>query len=220
MYTHSRARAAAVAAVIAGFALSVLGASSVCLASNSASDAAAWQGGWGSAKGWWGPGWWGTGQFVDVLPSGYQSFWWQGKPYYFGDSTFYAWNGDVGKYEQVTPPIGFNQPPSQLVTMSQGIPKLSARLFVYPEAGQTSADQARDEAECHKLASAKEAPPAAPTPPPSPPPTARRGRRPGGRRGGPSAAPEPASSIDTLNLQHAVLSAEAACLEKKHYSVR
>jgi hypothetical protein len=219
MHTSSRARWRVVAAVIAGFALAGLGANPVCRASNSGTDTASWPGGWGSAKGWWGPGWWGTGQFVDVLPSDAQSFWWQGKPYYFGGATFYAWNGDVGKYEEVTPPIGFNQPLSPYVSMSKGVPKLSGQLFIYPESGQTAAEQSRDEAECHKLALAKETPPATPTPPPSARQGRRRGRRPAGRRRA-TAAPVPATPVDTLTLQHAVLSAEAACLEKRHYSVR
>jgi len=219
MQMSSRVGCPAVAAVIVGFALGMLGSSAVCLASSSAADGAGWQGGWGSAKGWWGPGWWGTGRFVDVLPWDYQSFWWQGKPYYYGGTFFYAWNGDVGKYEVVTPPVGFNQPRSEYVTMSNGIPKLSGRLFVYPERGQTSAEQARDESECHRLALAKEMPAPALNPPPSPPPARRRGRR-RGSRGGASAAPVSTSSVDTLSLQHAVLSADAACLEKRHYSVR
>jgi hypothetical protein len=221
LWTPSRTRRPLITTVIAGLALATLGASAVCSASSPPSASADWQGGWGSAKGWWGPGWWGTGRFLDVLPWDYQSFWWQGKPYYFGGETFYAWNGDVGKYEQVTPPVGFNQPRSEYVAMSNGIPKLSHRLFAYPEAGQSPAEQMRDQAECLKLASAHEA---AEAPKPvvrKPPARGPRGRRVGRRRGVASAAtPESTKPVITLSLQHAALAAEATCLEKRHYSVR
>lgn len=214
------------AAAIAGLAVGVIALGTVCLARSHASPKPSWQGGWGSANGWWGPGWWGTGRFVSVLPWDYQSFWWQGKPYYFGGATFYAWNGDVGKYEEVTPPIGFNQPLSTYVQMSNGIPKLSRHLFAYPAAGQSPAEQARDESECLRLASTKDAPHAPPKPvakpvvrrgPPGrrPPPGARRGPR---RR--PASAPIPAAPVDTLAMQHALLHDEATCLEKRHYVVR
>lgn len=206
--------------LVASLALSALGAGGVCLARTARSRGNEWHGGWGSASGWWGPGWWGTGRFVSVLPWNYQSFWWDGKPYYFGGDAFYAWNGDVGKFEEVTPPIGFNQPRNQYVKMSNGIPKLSIRLFAYPEAGQSPAQQARDKADCMKLAKAKDAPHAAPVKP-SPRKRAKpvgRGRR--GRRHHASTPVASPSKIDTLALQHALLSDAAACLRKRHYSVR
>lgn len=220
MRTSGRSRQGLVTLVAASLALSALGTGGVCLARGSRSRASEWHGGWGSLNGWWGPHWWGTGRFISVLPWNYQSFWWDGRPYYFGGASFYAWNGAVGKFEEVTPPIGFNQPHSRYVKMSNGIPKLSGRLFAYPERGQGPAQQARDKAACMKLAKAKDAPhPAAAKPPPSKPARpVRRGRR--GRRRHASAPVASPSQIDTLALQHALLSDEATCLRKRHYSVR
>jgi hypothetical protein len=216
--------------------------------SASTSDSGDWHGGWGSATGWWGQGWWGEGKFLDVLPWNYQSFWWKGMPYYYGGAAFYAWDGDVGKYEEVTPPIGFNQPPSEYVTMSVGIPKLSMQLFAYPAGGQSQAQETKDLAECHKLASPPAAPhvaapPAAAHGPPSgrrPPPGAgpRAARGPGGAARGPGGAANARAGgpgrrrgrrrapvvtgppPDTLEMQQAFVQAEATCLEKRHYSVR
>ncbi len=231
MRKPSRSRHRLATAVLAGFALSALAAGAACLAKTSASPATAWQGGWGSAQGWWGPGWWGTGRYLAKLPWNYQSFHWHGKVYYFGGASFYAWNGDAAKFEEVTPPIGFNQPLSPYVKMSQGIPKLSDHLFVYPQTGQSPAQLARDQSECLTLASAKKMPASAPAEPAAKPAakpvaTGGPGRRParGGKFGRPGAherAPIPSGPpVETLTAQHAVFLAEAACLEKRHYTVR
>lgn len=245
--SHARfARRLLVTVAVAGVAL--------CLSTAAAAVAAAaqgtssppgsgnWHGGWGSETGWWGPGWWGQDKFVDVLPWNYQSFWWKGMPYYYGGAAFYAWNGDVGKYEEVTPPIGFNQPLSGYVAMSDGIPKLSTKLFAYPSGGQSQAQQASDMAECHKLAApppapaataapaaATRGPPAARRPPPGAGPRAAgappaganaRAGRPGRRRARPSPPIETGPPPDTLSMQQSAMQAEATCLEKRHYSVR
>ncbi|MGH8150537.1 MAG: hypothetical protein ACRETB_11270 [Steroidobacteraceae bacterium] len=239
---HPRmARRRLVAAAVAGLALCLSAAAVASQGSASPSASRDWHGGWGSATGWWGQGWWGEGKTLDVLPWNYQSFWWKGMPYYYGGAAFYAWDGDVGKYEEVTPPIGFNQPLSGYVAMSIGIPKLSTRLFAYPAGGQSQAQKARDVAECHKLAS----PPAAPhaavppaaanrpppgrRPPPGAGPGAARGPsgaanaragRPRRRRGRRSAPIVTGPPPDTLAMQQTFVQAEATCLEKRHYSVR
>lgn len=220
MRTSSRTRRCLFTAVLTGVALGALGAGSVCLAHSRPHPSKAWHGGWGSAKGWWGPGWWGTGQFISVLPWDYQSFWSQGKPYYFGGAAFYAWNGRVGKYEEVTPPIGFDQPHNRYVLMSHGIPKLSTRLYVYPEAKQSAAQQTRDQRTCYKHAAIKYTPHARHVVHTKPRPVklAAHGHRRLARHA--SAPATPTKPPDTLALQHALLRAEASCLRKKHYAVR
>lgn len=170
-------------------------------------------GGWGWAGGWWGPGWWGLGLFLPIIPWYYETFWWGGVPYYYGDNAYYAWNGDAGEYEQVAPPadLGQGAPPAGAAGPNGAPPEPgSSELFAYPKAGQSPAQQARDVAECRKWASDQ---------------VASRGASGGaapGAAGGAQSAPAAGGNFaasDAMAQHQAYLRAEAACLEGRNYSV-
>ncbi len=114
-------------------------------------------GGWGHGGGWHGgyyggwrggyyQGWgfFGAGLFLATLPWYYSTYYWDGVPYYYADSTYYRWNGAVRRYEVVTPPAGRAAAPAQ--------PAVSTELFMYPKGGQNAEQQARDKYECHRWA--------------------------------------------------------------------
>jgi hypothetical protein len=95
---------------------------------------------------WWGSGWYGLDLYLATLPLGYVTYWSDNVPYYYADGDYYAWNGDVGEYEQVQPPAQIaEQGPEQ--TPAQG-----NSLYVYPENGQTPQQQANDEYQCSNWA--------------------------------------------------------------------
>jgi hypothetical protein len=80
-----------------------------------------------------------------TLPWYYDTYWWDGAPYYYADDVYYQWNGDAAEYETVRPPAGLtDQVKAQAPVVSE--------LFMYPKAGQTSEQQARDREECHRWA--------------------------------------------------------------------
>jgi hypothetical protein len=96
---------------------------------------------------WWGPGWFGLGFYLATLPAYYETYWWDNVPYYYVNNDYYAWNGDVGEYEQV-------QPPPQIAQQGPGpAPAAGDSLFVYPKNGQTEQQQASDENQCSTWAS-------------------------------------------------------------------
>jgi hypothetical protein len=70
---------------------------------------------------------------------------WNGVPYYYADDTYYQWDADAGAYQTVAPPAGLAD---QINT--QGPP--AHQLFVYPKAGQTNEQMARDREDCHRWA--------------------------------------------------------------------
>ncbi len=170
-------------------------------------------GGWGWGGWWWGPGWWGLGLFLPIIPWYYETFWWDGVPYYYGDDAYYVWNGDAGQYEQVTPPADFtpNGAPPEAAGPNGAPPAPgSSELFAYPKAGQSPAQQARDKAECRKWASDQVASRGAPG---TPPPSAT-----GAPQSAPATSGNPAES-DAMAKRQAYLRAEAVCLEGRNYSV-
>jgi hypothetical protein len=84
--------------------------------------------------------------YLATLPWYYETYWWDNVPYYYADGDYYAWNGDVGEYEQV-------QPPPQIAQQGPGqAPAAGNRLFVYPKNGQTEQQQAKDESQCSSWA--------------------------------------------------------------------
>ena len=114
-------------------------------------------GGWGHGGGWHGGyyggwrggyyggwGFFGAGLFLATLPWYYSTYYWDGVPYYYADSTYYRWNGTVRQYQIVTPPAGRAAAPTQ--------PAVSTELFMYPKGGQNAEQQARDKYECHRWA--------------------------------------------------------------------
>jgi hypothetical protein len=98
-----------------------------------------WRGGYG---GWGGLGY---GLFFASLPWYYDTYWWDGAPYYYADDVYYQWNGDANAYETVQPPAG-------LADQVQAQPPVTRELFIYPKAGQTNEQIARDREDCHRWA--------------------------------------------------------------------
>jgi len=102
-------------------------------------------GGWG---GWWGGWWdpWAFGAFLPVLPWYYETYWWNGVPYYYADDTYYQWNAGAQGYVTVAPPGGSAE------AAPGGAAPPSTEVFAYPMKGQTPAQQSRDRAECQRWA--------------------------------------------------------------------
>lgn len=137
-------------------------------------------GGWG----------WGLGFYLPLLPWYYDTWWWDGVPYYYVDGNYYLWDGDADQYEAVEPPGGLTQtPPPQGSTVN---PAVSSELFAYPKAGQSEAQQKQDKDDCSRWAT--------------------------GQTAFDPAAPAAANAPGDARLNY--LRAEAACLEARSYSVR
>ena len=66
-------------------------------------------------------------------------------PYYYADDNFYQWNDNAAQYETVQPPPG-------LVNQVQTQAPVARELFIYPKAGQSNEQLARDREECHRWA--------------------------------------------------------------------
>ncbi len=105
------------------------------------------RGGYGWRGGYGGWGWRGLGYglFFATLPWYYDMYWWDGVPYYYADDNYYQWNNDAGEYETVQPPAG-------LVDQVQTQAPANRELFVYPKAGQSNEQLARDREDCHRWA--------------------------------------------------------------------
>ena len=93
--------------------------------------------------GWW--PWWSTGVFFVALPLYYNSFWWDGVPYYYGDHRYYVWNPDVSEYEVVPPPQAADPG-------AAGAAAEPEELYAYPAEGQSGEQLAKDRAECRRWA--------------------------------------------------------------------
>ena len=110
-------------------------------------------GGWGGRGGWGGYGsglgWLGYGLAFSTLPLYYNTYWWDGVPYYYADDNYYQWDGDLNEYETVQPPAGL----AQQVAASPPAQDPSVELYAYPRNGQSVTQQARDRDECRKWAS-------------------------------------------------------------------
>ena len=83
------------------------------------------------------------GVYVPILPVYYTTLWVSGVPYYYANDTYYTWNPAQNGYEVVAPPSdpGAVSPPPP-----------SDDLFIYPQNGQSSEQQANDKYECHQWA--------------------------------------------------------------------
>ena len=133
---------------------------------------------------------WGLGFYLPFLPWYYDTYWWGGIPYYYADSNYYIWDGDVGEYEAVEPPAELSSVPPQGSSVNP--PAVSSELFAYPRGGQSEAQQEQDKDECRRWAANE------------------TGIQP------PASAP----GKDTGDARQSYLRAEAACLEARNYSVR
>ncbi len=85
------------------------------------------------------------GLYIAFLPPFYTTFWWYGVLYYYANDTYYWWDDTQQEYEVVAAPAG-----ADAGTPAQG--PTNERLFVYPKNGQSSAQQAQDQVECHQWA--------------------------------------------------------------------
>jgi hypothetical protein len=83
------------------------------------------------------------GVFVHVLPPFYTTVWFGAVPYYFADGAYYLWREERRAYEVVDPPSAL---PSRVDDAGP------TDLYVYPRAGQSAEQQARDRYECHRWA--------------------------------------------------------------------
>ena len=99
-----------------------------------------WRGGY--YGGW---GLFGAGLFLATLPWYYSTYYWDGVPYYYADTTYYRWNGRARQYEIVTSPAA-------RTGSAAPQPAASTDLFMYPKGGQSTEQQARDRYECHRWA--------------------------------------------------------------------
>ena len=99
---------------------------------------------WGHYRGgryWW-PAW-SAGLYLPVLPWYYDTFWWGGVPFYHVDGSYYRWDDGVRQYAVVPAPDG---DAGDWSGVAVGEP------YVYPGAGQSSEQLARDRAECARWA--------------------------------------------------------------------
>jgi hypothetical protein len=105
-----------------------------------------WRGGWGCCGWGWGWGGLGLGLYFATLPLYYQTYWWDGVPYYYGDNNYYIYDPNVKQYETVAPPAALQ---TQTGGQTGGG---STELMVYPKNGQSADQQGRDKFECHQWA--------------------------------------------------------------------
>jgi len=151
--------------------------------------------------GGWGWGGLGYGLFFATLPLYYSTLWWKDVPYYYADANYYQWNTAAGEYETVRPPPEVE---SQITTQEP----LTTDIFVYPINGQDTEQQARDRYECHRWA------------------TNQSGFDPTQTSSVPdegSTTPSGGVVTDTVATpvkRQDYLRAQAACLERRGYSVK
>lgn len=150
-----------------------------------------WRGYYGRNGRFWGWGGVGLGLYLAYLPWDYETYWWNGSPYYYANDLYYVWDGDLGEYEAVDPPTGLTETAPSDATPA---PLVSEHLFAYPKSGQSEAQQQQDRNDCRRWA------------------IAQTGMDP--QQTGP--APE----TKDPESRRSYLRAEAACLEGRNYSVR
>jgi hypothetical protein len=106
-----------------------------------------WRGGWGCCG--WGWGWGlGLGLYFATLPLYYQTYYWDGVPYYYADNTYYLYDPNAKQYETVAPPDGL----AAQTGGSTGGPPPGMDIIAYPKNGQSSELQSKDKFECHEWA--------------------------------------------------------------------
>jgi Family of unknown function (DUF6515) len=94
------------------------------------------------------------GVFVPVLPPYYTTVWVGGVPYYYSDDTYYMWDPSQNGYEVVAPPPG-DAAAGATTDAPQPPPPQGDQMYVYPQNGQSTEQQASDKYECHKWASSQ-----------------------------------------------------------------
>ncbi|NNM62568.1 MAG: hypothetical protein HKM03_10390 [Steroidobacteraceae bacterium] len=117
-------------------------------------------GGWDRDRYWvgadWGGGDWDGGYwpgvsygvnfawFLPVLPGVYATYWYGGVPYYYADDAYYTWDPSYDGYVATDPP--------PVAGSAAPAPASSDRIFMYPEHGQSPAQQAKDRRACEQWA--------------------------------------------------------------------
>lgn len=89
------------------------------------------------------------GAFVATLPLYYNTYWWDGVPYYYYGDTYFRWDGGLQEYQVVTPPSDVAAAASQAQATDQ---TQGTDLFAYPTKGQSADQQKTDRYECHSWA--------------------------------------------------------------------
>ena len=97
----------------------------------------------------WGWGGLGLGLYFASLPLYYQTYWWNGVPYYYADNTYYLWDPTVSQYQTVSPPPGLQGPGPG------GASAPGSDLIAYPKNGQSQDQQGKDKFECHQWAASQ-----------------------------------------------------------------
>jgi len=83
------------------------------------------------------------GVYVSVLPPYYTTVWFGGIPYYYANDAYYVWRASQRSYEVVEPPAA---------TPATTTSPATEDIFVYPKAGQSPEQTAKDRYECHRWA--------------------------------------------------------------------
>jgi hypothetical protein len=83
------------------------------------------------------------GIIVPFLPPFFTIVWYGAVPYYYADGVYYLWYPEHRYYAVAEPP-----PESEVREQPAG----SDELFIYPQRGQSEAQQAQDRYECHRWA--------------------------------------------------------------------
>jgi hypothetical protein len=91
------------------------------------------------------------GCFVPILPPFYTTLWIGGFPYYYANETYYTWDSSQNGYEVVAPP----NDQGASTDAPQPPPPQGDQLYIYPQNGQSDAQQATDKYECHKWAASQ-----------------------------------------------------------------
>jgi hypothetical protein len=127
------------------------------------------------------------GLLVPILPPFYTTVWVNSTTYYYAGGVYYSWWPAYQQYVVVEPP-----PEEKVRAAPNGG---SDQLFIYPAAGQSEEQQARDRYECHRWAQGE------------------TGFDPTAPGGGVPAAQHASKRADYFR-------AMKACLEARHYSVQ
>ena len=108
-----------------------------------------WHGGWGCCGWGWGWGGLGLGLYFASLPLYYNTYYWDGIPYYYADNTYYIYDPNARQYETVAPPAGLQDQVNGEQGSEGGAPP---NIIAYPKNGQSADQQAKDKFECHQWA--------------------------------------------------------------------
>lgn len=87
------------------------------------------------------------GVFVPVLPAFYTTIVLGGASYFYANDAYYAWRPAQHQYEVVAPPAD-----AETAQVTSNSAASTDKVFIYPRAGQSEDQQAKDRYECHRWA--------------------------------------------------------------------